>query len=84
MKIKEKQLKTIQEQQTKLNDLLNRIGILEANKHGLLHEMAGVNQDIEDFKKVRNLLLTRLNLLKRMSHTKKWIILGIIWVFDPI
>ena len=50
MKIKEEQLKTIKEQQTKLNDLLNRIGILEANKHGLLHEMAGVNQDIEEFK----------------------------------
>ena len=32
MKIKEKQLSTIQEQQKKLNDLLNRIGILEANK----------------------------------------------------
>ena len=51
MKIKEKQLKKIQEQQTKLNDLLNKIGVLEANKHGLLHEMAGVNQDIEEFKK---------------------------------
>ena len=51
MKIKEKQLSTIQEQQKKLNDLLNRIGILEANKHGLLHEMAGLNQEIEDYKK---------------------------------
>ena len=52
MKIKEEQLSTIQEQQKKLNDLLNRIGILEANKHGLLHEMAGLNQEIEDYKKV--------------------------------
>ena len=51
MKIKEEELKTIQEQQTKLNDLLNKIGVLEANKHGLLHEMAGVNQEIEKFKK---------------------------------
>jgi len=60
MKIKEEQLKTIQEQQTKLNDLLNqqtklndllnKVGVLEANKHGLLHEMAGVNQEIEEFK----------------------------------
>ena len=50
MKIKEEQLKTITEQQTKLNDLLHKIGVLEANKHGLLHEMAGVNQDIEEFK----------------------------------
>jgi hypothetical protein len=52
MKIKKDQLKEIQEQQKKLNDLLNRIGILEANKHGLLHEMAGLNQDIEEFKKL--------------------------------
>tara|TARA_A100001388_G_C28737034_1_gene484713 strand:- start:1107 stop:1352 length:246 start_codon:yes stop_codon:yes gene_type:complete len=50
MKIKEEQLKKIQEQQTNLNDLLNKIGVLEANKHGLLHEIAGVNQDIEEFK----------------------------------
>jgi len=52
MKIKEDQLKTIQEQQKKLNDLLNRVGILEANKHGVLHEMAGLNQEIEDYKQV--------------------------------
>ena len=52
MKIKEEQLKKIQEQQTKLNDLLNKIGMLEANKHGLLHELAGVNQDVEEFKVV--------------------------------
>tara|TARA_R100000734_G_C3316286_1_gene108728 strand:- start:1139 stop:1387 length:249 start_codon:yes stop_codon:yes gene_type:complete len=51
MKIKKEQLTKIQEQQTKLNDLLNKIGVLEANKHGLLHEMAGLNQDIEEFKK---------------------------------
>ena len=50
MKIKEKQLETIKEQQTKLNNLINQIGVLEANKHGLLHEMAGVNQDVEKFK----------------------------------
>ncbi len=50
MKIKKEQLNKIKEQQNKLNNLLNKIGILEANKHGLLHEMAGVNQDIEEFK----------------------------------
>ena len=52
MKIKKEQLNKIKEQQNKLNDLLNKIGILEANKHGLLHEMAGVNQEIEEFKNV--------------------------------
>jgi len=52
MKIKEEQLATIKEQQIKLNELLNQIGVLEANKHGLLHELAGVNKDIEDYKSV--------------------------------
>ena len=52
MKIKEDQLKTIKKQQETLNELLNKIGILEANKHSLLHEMAGVNKEIEEYKQV--------------------------------
>ena len=51
MKIKEEQLKKIQEQQERVNKILNDVGYLEANKHGLLHELAGVNEGIEDFKK---------------------------------
>ena len=50
MKIKEEQLKTIQDQQTKLNNILNQIGTLEANKHGLLHEIAIVNKEVESMK----------------------------------
>ena len=50
MKIKEDQLKKIQEQQAAVTKILNEVGYLEANKHGLLHELAGVNQKIEDFK----------------------------------
>jgi len=52
MKIKEEELKTIQEQQTKLNELVHNIGLLESQKHGLLHEIAGVNKDIEEYKSV--------------------------------
>ncbi len=52
MKIKEEQLKTVQEQQTKLNNILSQIGIIETNKHGLLHEVAGLNKEIEDYKAV--------------------------------
>lgn len=52
MKIKEEQLKKVQEQQTKLNNILSQIGIIETNKHGLLHEIAGLNKEIEDYKKV--------------------------------
>ena len=51
MKIKEEQLKKIQEQQAAVNKILNEVGYLEANKHGLLHELAGVNEGIEATKK---------------------------------
>ena len=46
MKIKEEELKLIQEQQKKLSELINNIGVLETQKHGLLHEIAGVNKEI--------------------------------------
>ena len=52
MKIKEEELKTIQEQQTKLNELVHNIGLLESQKHGLLHDIASVNKDIEEYKSV--------------------------------
>ena len=45
-------MKTIQEQQTKLNELVHNIGLLESQKHGLLHDIAGVNKDIEEYKSV--------------------------------
>ncbi len=50
MKIKEEELKTIQEQQKQLNELVHNIGMLESQKHGLLHDIAKVNKDIEDYK----------------------------------
>ena len=52
MKIKEEELKKIQEQQTKLNELVHNIGLLESQKHGLLHEIAAANKDIEEYKAV--------------------------------
>ncbi len=52
MKIKEEELKLIQEQQKKLNELVHNIGLLESQKHGLLHEIAGTNKEIEDYKEV--------------------------------
>jgi uncharacterized protein YoxC len=50
MKIKEEQLKVIQDQQKELNAIMHEIGVLEAQKHGLLHKFAGINQDVEDVK----------------------------------
>ena len=52
MKIKEEELKIIQEQQTKLNELVHNIGLLESQKHGLLHDIAIANKDIEEYKSV--------------------------------
>ena len=49
-KITKEELTKIQEQQVKLKDLLSNIGILESQKHGLLHEMAVLNKDIEEYK----------------------------------
>ena len=46
-KIKEEELKTIREQQSKLNSLVNQIGMIESQKHAMLHEIASVNKDIE-------------------------------------
>ena len=50
MKIKEEHLKTIQEQQSKLNQILNQVGYLEAQKHGLLHQFGEINKDVESYK----------------------------------
>tara|TARA_R100000935_G_scaffold50596_1_gene76571 strand:+ start:233 stop:478 length:246 start_codon:yes stop_codon:yes gene_type:complete len=52
MKIKEEELKLIKEQQKNLGKLVNDIGLLETQKHGLLHEIAVVNKDIRDYKEI--------------------------------
>jgi|TARA_R110000772_G_scaffold99813_2_gene199780 hypothetical protein len=50
-KITDKQLETLQGHNTKLSEIITQIGVLESNKHALLHEIAGVNKDLEEFKK---------------------------------
>ena len=52
MKIKKDELLLIQEQQKKLNELVNNIGLLESQKHGMLHDIAGVNKEVEDYKEI--------------------------------
>ena len=51
-KITEKEFETVKDFQTKINDIVFNTGVLETQKHGLLHDLAGVNQDQEKFKKV--------------------------------
>jgi len=50
MKITEDQLAKIKNQQEQLNELIHNIGLLESQKHGLLHEIAKVNVNIEEYK----------------------------------
>ena len=50
MKIKEGQLETIRKQQKTLNELLNNIGYMEAQKHGLLHQFNELTMKVEEFK----------------------------------
>jgi len=51
MKIKEEQLEIIRKQQNDLQKIINDIGVLETQKHGLLHQIATINQAIETTKK---------------------------------
>ena len=50
-KVTAEELKQIKDQQTELGQVVNQIGQLEANKHALLHKIAGINEGIEDTKK---------------------------------
>ena len=49
-KIKEKQLETIVKQNTELEDVVMQVGILESQKHALLHKIAEVNKVLEEYK----------------------------------
>ena len=51
-KITKEELDKILEFQNKLYNLSTDVGILETQKHGLLHELAGVNSEQEEYKKV--------------------------------
>jgi len=50
-KITKEQLKNIQDQQTELNSILHELGLLESQKHALLHKIADVNEGVETLKK---------------------------------
>jgi len=50
MKIKEEQLKVIQDNQKKLTEIIYEIGVLETTKHGLAHKIADINLEVDAFK----------------------------------
>ena len=49
-KIKKEELEKIKRQATKTNQLLNEVGYLESRKHQLLHDLAGLNEEIDIYK----------------------------------
>ena len=51
-KITEEELKTVRENQSKMNQALNQVGVLEAQKYGLLVYVQEINKEVEDNKKV--------------------------------
>jgi vacuolar-type H+-ATPase subunit D/Vma8 len=50
MKIKEEQLKVIQKQQIDLNNITRELGLLEIQKHELLHRFATIQHEVEEVK----------------------------------
>lgn len=50
-KVTKEELEKIQSQQGRLTDIISRVGVLETQKHHLLHEVAAVNEEIEETKK---------------------------------
>ena len=49
-KIKKEQLEIIVKHQEELNSIINNIGIIETQKHALLHKVVEVNKDLEEQK----------------------------------
>lgn len=50
MKITEEQLNKLNEQQNKIAEVVTKIGLIEADKHALLHILAETNADMENLK----------------------------------
>jgi len=51
-KITEEELIQIKNHRSKIDELMHQVGVLEANKHAALHEVAEVNSEINKYKKV--------------------------------
>jgi predicted nucleic acid-binding Zn-ribbon protein len=49
-KITAEQLETLVKTQRELNEILVNVGVLESQKHSLLHQLAEVNKTSEEFK----------------------------------
>ena len=50
-KISEEQLNKIKDQQLRMTNHVSNVGVLESQKHGVLHEIGNLNQEIEATKR---------------------------------
>lgn len=48
--VSEQHLEKLNAQQLALNELISRIGVIETEKHSMLHRIAEVNKAVEEFK----------------------------------
>lgn len=48
--ITSQQLETIKKQQSELNEILINIGVVESQKHSMLHALAETNRKVEEYK----------------------------------
>ena len=70
-KITEKQLATINRINQDLNGIIHNLGVLESQKHSLLHQLPEVNKEMEDFKKVLEEEYGQINInLQTGEYTK--------------
>jgi hypothetical protein len=51
-KITQEQLESIRKNQDEVNKILLNLGVLDSQKHALLHSLANVNQKVEEYKQV--------------------------------
>jgi glycerol kinase len=49
-KITDQQLETVRKHQSELNEILINIGVIESQKHSMLHNLAEVNRRVEEYK----------------------------------
>ena len=69
-KIEKVELDKVVNQQKELNEVLTQIGILESQKHGLLHKIADLNKDINETKSELENKYGKVNIdLKDGSYT---------------
>ena len=50
IKITKEELEKVVGQQKKINEILTNIGVLETQKHSLLHNISTINKDMEEMK----------------------------------